>query len=54
MLEKIIKTVLLVLFYCFIWTGLEKMMYGEIQPRTVDDIIMLLLIPIFYRAVANS
>ena len=33
---------------------LEKMMYGEIQPRTVDDIIMLLLIPVFYKAVANS
>ena len=54
MINKIIKTALLVLGYCFVWMFLEKMIYGEVQTRVVDDIIMLFLIPVFYRSVSNS
>ena len=49
-MDKIIKTIILIAIYCFIWTALKKVMYGEVQPRTVDDIMILLLIPIFYKA----
>lgn len=50
-MEKILKTIILILLFCFIWQALELMIYGTIQTRLVDDIIMILLIPIFYKAV---
>ena len=51
-MDKIFKTILLVFIFCIIWTTLEKFIYGEVQPRIVDDIIMILLIPVFYSAVS--
>lgn len=31
------------LFLCLLWQALEIIMYGEIQPRAVDDIIAFIL-----------
>lgn len=49
-MEQIIKTGWCVIAICLIWQGLELLLYGEIQNRAVDNIIMFLLIPIIYRA----
>lgn len=50
MIIHITKTILLIVFYTFIWQKLEKKMYGEVTPRRVDDIIIILLIPVFWMA----
>lgn len=31
------------LIFCLLWQALEILMYGEIQPRAVDDIIAFIL-----------
>lgn len=49
-MEQIFKTGWCVIGICLIWQGLELLIYGEIQDRVVDNIIMFLLIPIIYRA----
>jgi hypothetical protein len=36
--------------YCGIWMLLEVLLCGELQPRLVDDIMMLLFIPMIYKA----
>ena len=33
---------------CGIWQMLEYLIYGEVQPRIVDDIMMLFFIPFIY------
>ena len=34
-----------------VWMGLELLLYGEIQPRIVDDIMWFLFLPFVYIAV---
>lgn len=46
---QIVKTFLAILFYCFIWEKLEIAIYGEIQPRVVDEIMMFLLAPMIWK-----
>lgn len=53
MAKKILLTCVITLVYCFIWMGLEKALYGEVQGRIVDDIMMLLFIPVIWKAVEN-
>lgn len=50
MIIHIIKTIVLMALYCVIWQKLEKKMYREITHRNVDDVIMILLIPVFWLA----
>ena len=53
MAYKILLTCVITLAYCIIWEMLEKAIYGQIQGRIVDDIIMLLFIPVIWKAVEN-
>ena len=49
-IRRLFLTFLITLLYCTAWEMLEKMLYGQIQHRTVDDIVMLLFIPIIWLA----
>ena len=42
-----------ILLWCFVWMLLERIIYGKIEPRLVDDIMTLILIPIMYKAIDN-
>ena len=48
--KRIILTLLIALIYCLIWQVLELILYGEVQYKKIDDIIMLLFIPVIYLA----
>ena len=37
-----ITSILFYIIMAMIWTGLEKAIYGEVQPRIVDDIMAFL------------
>ena len=42
-----------ILLWCFVWMLLEHIIYGKIEPRMVDDIMTIILIPIMYKAIDN-
>ena len=42
-----------ILLWCFVWMLLERIIYGKIEPRLVDDITTIILILIMYKAVDN-
>lgn len=48
------KTVLLYFMFCVIWWSLELIFYQEIQPRIVDDIMSIILVPIIWKAVEEK
>lgn len=50
-LKRIILTFLITGIYSVIWMILELVLYGAVQNREVDNIIMFLFIPIIYLAV---
>lgn len=54
MAYRILKTCVITLIYCVLWFVLEKIIYGQITPRIVDDIMMLLFIPIIWKATKNE
>ena len=47
---NVIKTIVWVVIICAIWEWLEIRIYGAVQPRLVDEIMMLLFIPFIYNA----
>ena len=47
-IKAIIQTAMETVILCGIWQMLEHLIYGDIQPRIVDDIMMLLFIPFIY------
>lgn len=49
-MERIFKTLCIVWIYCVIWSLLEVILYGQAENRLVDNIIMILFIPIIYMA----
>ena len=49
-IERIKKAMINIIAYCCIWMLLEVLLYGELQPRLVDDIMMTLFIPMIYKA----
>lgn len=49
-MERIIKTTYFVLIYCIVWQLLEVILYGAAENREVDNIMMLLFIPMIYKA----
>lgn len=53
-MKRMVLTVFWTLAYCFIWMALEKIIYSNITPRLIDDIMMLLFIPMIYKAMENS
>lgn len=52
-MKRIIKTLLVVWIYCLVWSLLEVILYGQAQNRIVDNIIMVLFIPMIYKAVGD-
>ena len=48
--KRILLTCAIILFYSALWMALEMWIYGAIINRTVDNIIMLLFIPIIWIA----
>ena len=49
-LERIVLTLSIILLYGWIWMYLENMIYGAIENRRVDNIMMILFIPIIFIA----
>lgn len=47
-IKAIIQTAIVVIMLTGIWRMLEYIIYGEIQPRLVDDIMMAIFIPFIY------
>ena len=50
MLIRLILTLIITWAYCGIWIWLEKTIEGQVRNSVVDNIIMLLFIPIIYMA----
>lgn len=50
-MERILKAGWLFLVLALIWQGLELLIYGQIQPRIVDDIMGLLFLPFIYKSI---
>ena len=51
LMDRTLKTVSVWIVLALVWMGLELLLYGEIQPRTVDDIMWFLFLPFIYMAV---
>lgn len=49
-IRDIVVTMVITLFLCFFWQAIELFFYGKVEPRIVDDIIMLIMIPFIYFA----
>lgn len=49
-IKRIFFTLSISLLYCVMWEIFLKIFHGEIQHRVVDDIIMLLFMPVIYMA----
>ena len=48
--KAIVITIIKGLLISILWKALELIFYGEIQPRTVDDIIYLFLVYYIYKS----
>lgn len=47
---RILCTLLIIFIYCLLWMVTEKLITGQIQDRLVDNIIMVLFIPVIWLA----
>lgn len=47
---RFMVTLIITCFYCMVWIGLELMIDGVVTDRIVDNIIMLLFMPVIYIA----
>jgi hypothetical protein len=50
-MNKTLKAVYVWIVLALVWMGIELLLYDEIQPRTVDDIMWFLFFPFIYMAV---
>ena len=53
-MDRTLKAVYIWIVLALVWMGLELLLYGEIQPRTVDDIMWFLFLPFIYMAVERT
>lgn len=53
-LKNIAKTIVVMTVLCVIWELLEVHLYGTVQHREVDDIMMLLFLPVIYKAISGG
>jgi len=51
-MEKLLKACWCFVILGLIWQGLELLVYGQIQPRVVDDIMGFLFFPFIYKAMS--
>lgn len=49
---KAVTTITILWIYVLVWCILELIFYGEITPRVVDDIILILFIPFIWNSVS--
>lgn len=49
-LERIVLTLFIILLYGWVWMYLENMIYGAIENRPVDNIMMILFTPFIFIA----
>lgn len=49
-IKRLYLTIFITLIYCEIWMLLEKFIEGNVTNSIVDNIIMLLFIPVIYIA----
>lgn len=49
-MERIIKTCWWYIALVLVWQGLELLIYHQIQPRVVDNIMSILFLPFIYKA----
>lgn len=49
-LKRIVLTLFITLLYCWAWMYLDNMIYGVIENRLVDNIMMVLFIPFIFIA----
>ena len=47
---RMLYTLLISCIFCITWIGLEKLITGQIQDRVVDNVIMVLFIPVIWLA----
>lgn len=50
-MDRTLKAVYIWIVLALVWMGLELLLYGEIQPITVNDIMWFLFLPFIYMAV---
>ena len=50
-MDRTLKAVYIWIVLALVCMGLELLLYGEIQPRTVNDIMWFLFLPFIYMAV---
>lgn len=49
-MKKLLKACWCFVILGLIWQGLELLLYGQVQPRIVYDIMVLLLFPFIYQS----
>ena len=49
--KRLFKTIIYTLLYCIIWQVLELIIYGQVEPRDVDTIMMMLFMPMIWKGV---
>lgn len=50
MIQRFALTLMITYLYCNVWILLERILYGQVTNRIVDNIMMLLFVPIIYIA----
>jgi hypothetical protein len=53
-MDRALKAIYVWIVFALVWMGLELLLYGEIQPRIVDDIMWFLFLPFVYMAVKQD
>lgn len=53
-MDRALKTIYVWIVFALVWMGLELLLYGEIQPRIVDNIMWFLFLPFIYMAVNQN
>ena len=51
---QIVFTMVWTLFYCLLWIALEWVVYGKVQNSLVDNVIMVMFIPVIWLAMDAS
>ena len=52
-IKRVFITSIVAFIYCVLWMLLEKIIDGQIADRLVDNIMMLLFIPIIFYSTKN-
>ena len=51
---RLLKTCVSTLLYACVWMILEKLIYGTVMNRLVDNIMLLLFVPMIYKSMRNK